>query len=686
MATARRRLACADCTRRKIKCDKEIPCSNCIKSYVFTPPLEVHHGESAVVETLSKRIAELEARLNSTGAMRPSMPAMPAPGSRYVPPLASSSSGLAHTDTRPRQGSEIEDAASILEFLAWGRMKNPDHHEAIQPKSPAAGAPGAGGAENAMSELQVLQLHLPDRRQVCQLVDWHLESLLWYHGSFHAPTFRSQLQEFYDTHNGSILSSGISLQWAALLFSVLAGSLTCANRQIAQTWGFMDTEQDTLSHRWYQGTITCLYRGEYMAHYSLDSVEAIATLTISAHMIGYSNQQSILLASAIKISQSLGLHRLGPEPAHASKRDFRGRRVWAQLCTQDWFSIPFSESYLIQPLHSNTEKPGNRNDDSAAIIPDSQPTILSYPRYLLEVAYVMPQLQDAVGASNTLYTKYEQVLRYDKQMRALATAHRPQFLSNVQIDPAWPHYVPWARRALAISYSHKICMIHRAFLGLSFTNPAFSITRRTCIAAAKTILKEHTQAVEEDGPVLWIYPAFSVAACIILCLDVFHRTPEEPETSEHKLLVEESIEMLKQYNQSAIAARGVKLLSELLEAIDRSRANSQKRRAGSPSHDESNGSAEKRRRFLDMPKFVKSFWGRDSQPSASGNEELQLVDSGDDAVIDPLLRDAPPGDNDELRLDFPSEDLYGTFPLSQAPFDGASTFEQLLFLAGGFGD
>lgn len=439
-------------------CNRDVESSN----YGFTQPFEVRDGESTVVEALSRRIAELEAKLNTTAAMRSSMPVLPSPGSRYVPPLASSSSSLAHMDKQIRQGSEIEDAASILEFLAWGRMKNPDHHEAILPKSQAGGPPEANGEEHMMSELQVLQLHLPDRRQVYQLVDWHLESLLWYHGSFHAPTFRTQLQEFYDVYNGSILSPGISLQWAALLFSVLTGSLTCANRQLAQSWGFMDTEQDTLSHRWYRGTTTCLYRGEYKAHYSLDSVEAIATLTISAHMIGYSNQQSILLASAIKISQSLGLHRLGPEPTQPSERDFRGRRVWAQLCTQDWFSIPFSESYLIQPLHSNTEKPGNRNDDSAAIVPDSQPTILGYPRYLLDVAYIMPQLQDAVVASNTLYTKYEQVLRYDKQMRALATTHRPHFLSNVQINPAWPHYVPWARRALAISYSHKICMIHRA--------------------------------------------------------------------------------------------------------------------------------------------------------------------------------------------------------------------------------
>jgi hypothetical protein len=389
---------------------------------------------------------------------------MPAPGSPYVPPVVPSHQKKAQRNTQPRHGSEIDDAASILEFLAWGRMKNPDYHEATPAKKAVGELPGAefDFADHTMSELQVLQLHLPSQSQVHQLVEWHTESLLWYHCAFHAPTFRLQLQEFYGVHNGSIESSGVSLQWVALLFSVLTGSMVCANGKMAQTWGFRDTEQDTLSHRWYRGTITCLNRGDYMAHYSLESVEAIATLTISAHLIGYSNQQSVLLASAIKISQSLGLHRLGGEPAHPTIRDVRGRRIWAQLCTQDWFSIPFSESCLIHPLQTNTEKPGNRNDGDPAVLPDSHPTILSYARHHLDVAYIMPQLQDAVMASNTPFTRYEQVLKYDKQMRELSTTHRPQYLSGAHVDPAWPRYIPWARRAVAISHSHKICMIHRA--------------------------------------------------------------------------------------------------------------------------------------------------------------------------------------------------------------------------------
>jgi hypothetical protein len=68
----------------------------------------------------------------------------------------------------------------------------------------------------------------------------------------------------------------------------------------------------------------------------------------------FSNSQSVNLASAVRIAQSLGLHRLGKtkrganternDPAEQVQKEI-GRRVWQQLTTQDWFSVPFSETY-----------------------------------------------------------------------------------------------------------------------------------------------------------------------------------------------------------------------------------------------------------------------------------------------------------------------------------------------------
>ncbi|OAA61959.1 Oxoglutarate/iron-dependent oxygenase [Niveomyces insectorum RCEF 264] len=556
----------------------------------------------------------------------------------------------------------IKDAASILEFLAWGRRKDPEYHPsssssisrhrrrgssstaiasvtdvcdapppttggsgttvattmttststtttmtmtamaaattaASDPDEDADGLPGSSVFDDGAQPLAVLQLLLPSRRQVHQLVDYHEACLLWYHASFFAPRFRADLAAFYGRHNGSIEGpDGPDLQWVALLFAVLAGSLTCAPAPQALAWGFRAPERHTLCRHWFQAVRACLHRGQYMARHSILSCQAVATLTISAHLLGFSNTQSIQLAAAVRIAQSLGLHRLGGEvddDRHGSNNNNNnnkdavdvemGRRVWNQLCSQDWFSIPFSESYLVNPLHAQSAPPSNCHDaDWAAAAaaagapsrppperPVHEPTVTGYCRFLHTIASLMPRLQDALLACNTAYTRYEQVRAWDARMRRIATAERPAFLANqvVPLAAHWPCWIPWARRTLAISSGHKIIMIHRACLSASFTNPAFALTRHTCLAASKTIIKEYRAVVREDGPVLWVHQAFSVAAAIILLLDVLHRGPGEREHAEHKRLAEAVVAILQQFPDSMIAVRGVKLLRALLDEV-----------------------------------------------------------------------------------------------------------------------
>lgn len=335
-------------------------------------------------------------------------------------------------------------------------------------------------------------------------------------------------------------------------------------------------------------------------------------------MLGLSNTQSVLLGAANRIAQSLGLHRLGEEnltqnsisTAEIARRRKReaGRRAWCQLCTQDWFSIPFSESYSLNPSYFNTAKPLVCNDSDMLCLSQSTPSITSYCNYLFDIASLIPQLQDAVANSHTLYTKYEQVLIHDDKMRKLATASMPTFLSsNAPVASSWPIYVPWARRSLAICAAHKIIMIHRKFLGMSFTNAAFAFTRRTCLAAARTILKEAQAASDKSGPVLWIDQAFTVAAGIILCLDAFHRASDEPEYQEHKTLVKEAVGYLANFTLSVIASRGIKLLSFLLEELNISERETSLGTLKRP-HGDISGSARatKRAKVFNLSTFMKS--------------------------------------------------------------------------------
>lgn len=559
----RKRLACVECTRRKVKCDKVLPCRNCSRKGTpctrprerASPSLSVDQSEghnernvmirsnadaSRVIERLQSRVNQLESALKEANeaASRPSMsrPEVQLNSNSFSPAESVSintspmslhtSAPTVHTvDTEAgNTPNEVEDAATILEFLAWGRRKDPTYHDEIARRNNLDHSPGDIPVEDKWEDIRTqgisaesfCQALLPTKQKVYQLAKYHCKCLLWYHGAFHAKAFMQELSDFYETGEGRIDGSCVNLQWVSLLFAVLTGSMASAPTSMVQSWGFRGRERDSLSKRWLKASIACLHQADYMACHSIYSVKAIATLTISAHMLGHSNGFSVLLASAVRIAQGLGLHQLGEEgdlrPTDIVGREI-GRRVWCQLCIQDWFSIPFTESYLIHRLSFNTKRPQNCDNDIRSFSED-HPTVTSYSRIFYNIAALMPDLQDDVTSCNTLYTKYEEVLKYDRRLRTLATQHLPYYLQNVPLDPAWPCYVPWARRSLAISSAHKVIMIHRKFLSLSFVNPMFEFTRKTCVAASRTIIKEQKEATRDGGPTLWIHQAFGVTASV----------------------------------------------------------------------------------------------------------------------------------------------------------------------------
>lgn len=187
-------------------------------------------------------------------------------------------------------------------------------------------------------------------------------------------------------------------------------------------------------------------------------------------------------------------------------------------------------------------------------------------------------------------------------------------------------------------------MVHRKFLGLSFTNSAFVFTRRTCVAASKTILKEARAARDDNGPVLWIDQAFVVAAGIILSLDAFHRKPEETDFLEHQRLAGQAIDYLAQFPESKISLRGLQLLSFLTSELDTiaqtgtatSAQGSRKRQADAPPS--SDYRSEKRTRVFNLSAFMKAMdAGQHRLPVST-----PVVDEADDIAWEAFAEMFPP--------------------------------------------
>ncbi len=636
---------------RRQKCDRQIPCSRCVKRGEADkctrewPEGGYNPRVHRVYPGHDRKSSEPSHDLSRSSPTSTTNGAATSPFRQYLHTSRSFSSGRSQPDVAPipqsdgandeRRGNDAKEAASTLEFISWGKSKLSDYDlKSIElTTEPLRDVPEVSNGFGATTTGQVtfLQMLLPSTRQVFQLVEYHIDSVLWYHACLHGPTFYQELQAAAK-QPGGLQIKALDLRWAALLFSIMAGSLVTAPVPTILSWGFQRQELSMLTRQWFKATVSCLNLADYMWRHHLYSVEAILILIMSAHLLGYSTTMTTLLGTALKISQGLGLHRLGieddelpkytpgsgqipmhyPSQKHKIVQRERGRRLWAQLCNQDWFGVQFFGMYSIQPTHFTTSKPRGLDDKTLKLVPDELPLGVRFISALNDLAAVCAQMYDAVTGASTVYTKYEQVVEYDAKLRSVANLQPTWLDSREPLDPHWPEWVPWARRSFNLCFYHKIIVNHKEFLGRSFKEPAFDYSRRACLASSKSILREAKQAYDEEGPSFWIDQAFMVAAGIVLSLDTFHRQEVEPEFKEHRRLAETTVGMLGKFENSAIGQRGAKMLSSLL--AEQARLNASSTLDISRKHHIHNGmemDSSKKQKF-DVPKFVEQFIGDNS--------------------------------------------------------------------------
>ena len=389
------------------------------------------------------------------------------------------------------------------------------------------------------TQKQHLQTLVPSKSRITRLVEYHEQFLLWYHGCVHGPTFRMDLKKALQGSDDLQLKS-LDFRWSALLFSIMTASLTCSSDSVANSWGFTKAQKHGLSKQWYEASVACLRLGDYTTKFSLYSIQAIQVLGISAHAIGFSDDQFVFCGAAFRIAQNLGLQRLAQEPEldnfptisagtslpreylfirrevgrrevgrrevgrrEVGRREV-GRRIWARMCTQDWFSIPSSDMYTINKHHFTTTRPGRIDDENMKLAGDRVVVATDSVNLLYDIASLMADFHDSITAMSDPAAKYDQVLRYDSKMRVLGTQSMRHLFSTETTKASGSQWVRWFKSVASIVQAHKIIMIHRSFLGKSFTDPRYTYTRWASVMASKTIIREFEIATADvERPAFW---------------------------------------------------------------------------------------------------------------------------------------------------------------------------------------
>ncbi|KAJ5895396.1 hypothetical protein N7495_007087 [Penicillium taxi] len=595
----RRPQACRECTKRKRKCDKEVPCSRCrrlnLHCSVETVQLRrntVQHASEiqflasvladldsfsadqlpGIIRKVRDRISKLQTGQN-IGLDDNSSSAVP---DDSLASKCEDDKGVQNIFTELPSESTETPLLTAIEHLAWGRNSAgcfPHRRCGCQYRRETPRQLSMNSEEFRIhgSSLESI-VFVPKAADAEKLVKFHIGHISWHHNCFHGPTFLDQCDVFWKTGRCD------HPLWMALYFSVLSCTVNSIQHS-DKLRQLIDVDLDTMqsAQQLFSAMVQTLYSSHFLNNLSIYSVQAILISTEIAHNLGLSQLNATLFNAAVRIAECLGMHKIKNHPkAVTETRDQWeeqverevGRRVWCQMLIQDHFAIPFTDTYSISPWHFSTGRPLNADDHDLSELPVSTPTISSYVRTLVDLAALMPGLVDGLGPMNRRKShqeQYEHVLRIDQKMRSIVKKI-PSFL--LRPDTLKEAQIPWlsiARRSLAITAAEKIIMIHRVFLFHSFHDPKYIHSRRTCVAAAMTILREHEIIVEEGEPSIWTHTAFAITAAVILCFEInaVNENPEKKTVETYRAAIVAARDRLAARAGDVFAQRGVALINAI---------------------------------------------------------------------------------------------------------------------------
>ncbi|EXJ64160.1 hypothetical protein A1O7_00496 [Cladophialophora yegresii CBS 114405] len=384
--------SCLECRRRKLKCDKLHPCTNCSKfsrDCLFLAPAldsvsqqrlnEIKEKMGSLERVLEQDVARKEGRTGSTSSQKQRRTSADLPGGEEsssdneaaVPedekgleptPLAvidASYEDDANDDVldlgikigkmrlterlggffRPRLHEEMDiqlaepanDRRTANEKLS-AVPQLPDHTSDFLAPGPSYIAPGSGFVFGDVGSKRSLLNFLPAKAAADILVRNYFENVHFIARVVHWPSF----QLHYDNFWTSVLAGLEPPAWQqslvlAVLFSAVA---SMAEQDVIAIFA---RPQSTILGNFQTGTEVALSKAQFLRATKLETLQALVIYLIPMCRDQLSRAHSVIVGMAVRLGECMGLHRDPDEVYGLSPVESHVRRiVWFQLCFLDF--------------------------------------------------------------------------------------------------------------------------------------------------------------------------------------------------------------------------------------------------------------------------------------------------------------------------------------------------------------
>ncbi|GAA5892345.1 hypothetical protein JCM6882_003644 [Rhodosporidiobolus microsporus] len=658
-------LSCGECQRRKIKCDRKVPCGACVRrkrtdycTFDDDDPV-TPYALNSEVRAIQRRLAHLESLFHqhaphifssSSGGHGVGAPGSSAASVHHPSPVASTSSHP--SPALPSHHSNSASASASASYTSPAGLNGSAAGGAAPPAGPSNG--GGGGdddedmkqpmsdTEDAVADLEektfearvpVLQaLHAAAEQNVkrynyVKVVDMELTSALTSIlaeplsfdqdgrprsavrlgldlavSTHDLPAVRRDalaqifavlpdeeiakflIQKYFDEiewdfrcldpvafpveharfvamkHQGR--EDLIDPLWIAVFSMVLALSLEAfwsrphGRRDMALFRGLPEADLRELPSVWHDAALRALQIGEWGGTPRIRTIQATILMQQYIQISSTSGQQGRILgwvASAIRVAQRLGLHRLGAAPdrmppddpalppgRNSVKRETAVRLWWQLVCVDSWLSDSQGlRCYLLHPSQYNTALPLNLNFRDLSRtdwrLPAAQPltvyTDASFELVQIKIAEQIRRTLDTLVISGNGFS-YPAVLEQDKLFRAVLEDVPDVFSEkNVPIDSA---RIIYQRACLHEDVFSRIVRLNRPLLGRGYApNSPYRYSTEQCIEAAKAVILSNHRLLQVENSRWWMYTG-TLASSFVVMMDLFHWLDHDASENEIK--------------------------------------------------------------------------------------------------------------------------------------------------------
>ncbi|KAG5355229.1 Multidrug resistance regulator 1 [Yarrowia sp. C11] len=509
----RKPLNCQFCRQRKLKCDRQDPCSTCVKKkrghmcfYTnkantiggrvakskdllengFSEPSKPVTAENPVMsggpglgipvtvdlykdrafsqkmeksglnETISKLNMDLVEDTSEVESLRQSLGMMK---------LGSRGNAIYHGESH--WGSLFSEAAEVTDFFDEVRKQDGWSTSCVDPATQRhkknLSALSAAEQEGSNRLAQILQL-LPARPNSDKLVKRYFEACEPLLNIIDEEAFMVDYNQFWETPEDT------QILWLGLLLGVLSLAL-----QSSLDYRLDDAALQRLTTawtEWLKGIDHCLEQAMVCVRASMVNIQALV-LWICVQSMGnseaeYADVSWTTFGSLVRVAQSMGLHR---DPAWfrmTSEHQEKRRRVWALITAMD---VHYS---LVEGLPQAIHK------DSTDVRPPLEGSAFTKARGIIHQIFMQNY---SIASVRTM--PYDQVLLLGAKIRKVYEQHKEAVLTDTT------DMTLNIMKGLIFEIDHlkMIIAIHRVFASQGLRSPRYRKSREECVSASLRILQ-----------------------------------------------------------------------------------------------------------------------------------------------------------------------------------------------------